>query len=529
MFRKLVSFLLGITLLLSVCPSVFAIEGEEVVVQNEEVLAESLRKNHSNVIPNEDVIVLDDINEVEVKKEVTEEDIELILSEKKYRVEEFKFNIQSDLKNLRRPKEKLEYDGKLEITGSIHYPEVQKYDKVFFFIHGRMRYNPFAHHGFDYVIERLNYEGYRVISLNISSIYHSPEDIDGEINAVVSAVNKTLKYIKSEKKDFGNIKNLSFVGHSRAGFHVFKISEDLIKKNYQIESILSIAPYVMDWDNISFPDIETTIIVPEFDGDVDDLDGYKLYDEGVKLQRKSVLRCIYLYGGNHNFFSTEMQNDDTEYLKLLDIYNKYRLGRTEQENFLKEFILRFMTNEENYDIILKAAHNCREYSSDFKRQSLKNVEVLSNNAMLNRIYVEEDDMVVSDYSWFLEPGFESNYYDIMTFYDEKSSIKFDFLNGNYSDLMLELAIDSTKTNSKDIKVEVIVEYSNKVKDIFTFTPYAVEGELIKVDDFEVYWSRAIPLEQFFFDINESCPIDTITLQCSQNAQIILGDFFMRVA
>lgn len=117
----------------------------------------------------------------------------------------------------------------------------------------------------------------------------------------------------------------------------------------------------------------------------------------------------------------------------------------------------------------------------------------------------------------------------MTFYDEKSSIKFDFLNGNYSDLMLELALDSTKTNSKDIKVEVIVEYSNKVKDIFTFTPYAVEGELIKVDDFEVYWSRAIPLEQFFFDINESCPIDTITLQCSQNAQIILGDFFMRVA
>ena len=95
--------------------------------------------------------------------------------------------------------------------------------------------------------------------------------------------------------------------------------------------------------------------------------------------------------------------------------------------------------------------------------------------------------------------------------------------------MLELALDSTKTNSKDIKVEVIVEYSNKVKDIFTFTPYAVEGELIKVDDFEVYWSRAIPLEQFFFDINESCPIETITLQCSQNAQIILGDFFMRVA
>lgn len=133
MFRKLVSFLLGITLLLSVCPSVFAVEGEEVVVQNEEVLAESLRKNHSNVIQNEDVIVLDDINEVEVKKEVTEEDIELILSEKEYRVEEFKFNIQSDLKNLRRPKEKLEYDGKLEITGSIHYPEVKKYDKVFFF------------------------------------------------------------------------------------------------------------------------------------------------------------------------------------------------------------------------------------------------------------------------------------------------------------------------------------------------------------------------------------------------------------
>ena len=125
MIRRLVSFLLVTTLLVSVCPSVFAVEGEEVVVENEEVLAESLRKNHSNVIE-DDVIVLEDINE-----EVKEESIELILKEKEYKVEEFKFNIQSDLKSLRRPKEKLEYDGVLQITGSIHYPEVQKYDKVF--------------------------------------------------------------------------------------------------------------------------------------------------------------------------------------------------------------------------------------------------------------------------------------------------------------------------------------------------------------------------------------------------------------
>ena len=123
----------------------------------------------------------------------------------------------------------------------------------------------FSHHGFDYIIDRLNYEGYRVISINIYSIYHSPEDVDGEINAVKLAVNKTLEHIKSEKQDFGEIKTLSFIGHSRAGFHVFKVCENLIKKGYIIENILSIAPYVMDWDNLSFPDIETTIIVPEFD------------------------------------------------------------------------------------------------------------------------------------------------------------------------------------------------------------------------------------------------------------------------
>lgn len=524
MIRRLVSFLLVTTLLVSVCPSVFAVEGEEVVVENEEVLAESLRENHSNVIE-DDVIVLENINE-----EVKEESIELILKEKEYKVEEFKFNIQSDLKSLRRPKEKLEYDGVLQITGSIHYPEVKKYDKVFFFIHGRMRYNPFAHHGFDYIIDRLNYEGYRVISINISSIYHSPEDVDGEINAVKLAVNKTLEHIKSEKQDFGEIKTLSFIGHSRAGFHVFKVCENLIKKGYIIENILSIAPYVMDWDNLSFTDIETTIIVPEFDGDVDKLDGYKLYNEGVGYLRDTVLRCIYLYGGNHNFFSTEMTNDDTEFLKLTDSYNKYRLNRKEQENFLKEFVLRFMTNEENYDIILGTAYSCREYDSDFRKKSLKKVDISYNNTDFNSVYIDKDSMSISDISWFLEPGFNSSYYDIMTFKGGISSITFDFQNGNYSDLMLELALDNTKNTLNEVlEIELVVEYSNKVKDVFTFVPYVVEGELIRVDNSGVYWDRNIPLEQFFFDINESYSLDKITFKCSKNAQIILGDFFMKVA
>lgn len=521
MNRKFMSFLVAIMLFLFVCPFVaYGAEGEEVVADNkEDILAESLNENHSDRIIG-DVVVLDENNEENNVEEINFDEID-------FKVEEFKFKIQSNMNSLRRAKEKLDYDGALEITGSIHYPFVQKYDKVFFFIHGRMHYNPFAHHGFDYVIERLNYEGYRVISLNISDIYHSPEDVDGEIENVIKAVNETLKYIKKSKSDFGDIKVLSFVGHSRAGFHVLKIADDLGKKGYIIENILSIAPYVMDWENLSFPDIETTIIVPEFDGDVSDLDGYKLYDEGAKINRKSLLRCIYLYGGNHNFFSTEMLNDDSEDLNLSDIYNDYKLTRTIQEKFLKDFILRYMTTDENHDIIIGVLYNCREYNSSYKVKNLDNITINLSNSTLKNIYVDKDDMSEFDVTWFIEPGFESNRYNIMTFQSENSYIVFDVLNGNYSDLMFEIALDTTKTHLDGVEVEVIVDYTNKKSDSFLFVPFDIGGELIEVGRHEAYWSREIPFEQFFFDINESYRIDKITLKCNKPAQFILGDIFLK--
>ena len=520
MCRKLISFLVAIMLSLSVCPFVvYGVEGEE-VVSNGDVLAEDLDKVYSDVVEDDVIIVLDEINEEKVE-EINLDDID-------FRVDEFKFNIQSDLNNLRRPKEKLDYNGVLEITGSIHYPVVQKYDKVFFFIHGRMRYNPFAHHGFDYIIERLNYEGYRVISLNISSIYHSPEAVLGEINAVKLAVNKTLNFIDKNKVEFGDITNLSFIGHSRAGFHIFKIAEDLLKKGYTIENMLSIAPYMMEWDDFSFPDIETTIIVPEFDGDVDDLDGYKLYDEGTKIDRKSVLRCIYLYGGNHNFFSREMTNDDTEYLKLGDNYSKYRLSRELQENFLKEFVLRFMTNEDNCDIMIKASYNCREYNSEYKIKKLKNFAITFDNANMETVYVDKDSMLKNDITWFMEPGYESNWYNVLSFNGEDSQIVFDILNNRkYSDIMFEIALDSTRTILKDIKIEIVVNYTNKVVDIFSINPFEVVGEEIEVDELEAYWSREIPFEQFYLDVRDEYYIDKVILKCNKEAQVILGDIFMK--
>ena len=43
-----------------------------------------------------------------------------------------------------------------DIWGSLNYPTTLKHNKVFFFIHGRMAYNENAHLGFDYISDKMD-------------------------------------------------------------------------------------------------------------------------------------------------------------------------------------------------------------------------------------------------------------------------------------------------------------------------------------------------------------------------------------
>ena len=93
--------------------------------------------------------------------------------------------------------------------------------------------------------------------------------------------------------------------------------------------------------------------------------------------------------------------------------------------------------------------------------------------------------------------------------------------------MFEIALDSTRTILKDIKIEIVVNYTNKVVDIFSINPFEVVGEEIEVDELEAYWSREIPFDQFYLDVRDEYYIDKVILKCNKEAQVILGDIFMK--
>jgi hypothetical protein len=414
-----------------------------------------------------------------------------------------------------------------DVWGSLNYPNTLKHDKVFFFIHGRMMYNENAHLGFDYISEKLCELGYRTISLNICDLYNKPKETDAEISNVIKAVEETLKYIKKSENDFGDIKTISFIGHSRGGFHVFKVSEVLMKKGYNIESILSIAPCVLDWSRSSLPNTEITILVPEFDGDVSDLDGCLLYNESLKSKHTSMLRYLYLYGANHNFFSTEMLYDDTKSLNKSENYQKYRISKEVQQEFLVNTILKYMTIEDYKNIDLTDLSTCREYDFCRDYEKLKCVDLKSLNSCFITLNNSIGDYSNPSLSMFIEPGYKRGIYKSLIFTREDNFISLDILNNSYDEILFELAFDNTQirdfVNLDDVGLEVIVEYHNGDMECFNIKPSILNGEITSNGK---SWNRKIPFEQFYLDIDENKILDKIVIKCRTFAQFIINDVYL---
>lgn len=441
-------------------------------------------------------------------------DINVLDEVNPYRVEEeFSFTFQG-AENI-----------KFDIWGTLNYPTILKSDKVFIFIHGRMRFNENAHLGFNYIMDKLCELGYRTISINICELYHTRYNTNNEISNVIKTVNRTLELIKNSKKDFGEIKTISFVGHSRGGFHVLKVSEVLMKKGYKVENVLSIAPCVLDWSRSSLPNTEVTILVPEFDGDVTELDGCRLYNETLKSNRNALLRCIYLFGGNHNFFSTEMPSDDTELLKNSENYKGYKISKEEQQKFLLDVILKYMTIEENQDIQFDVLYNCREFDFSKGYKKLKCIDLKSFNSYFWT--VDTDSNITS----FCQPGYDDETCKVLNFNREDNYILLDILNDEYSELLLEIALDSTKIqdfiSAENIKLEIELIYLNGDKVIHTLTPLNIKGENISKGKYDTYWSRKIPFEQFYIDLNGNSVLDKINIKCNTFAQFVFNTAYIK--
>ena len=204
--------------------------------------------------------------------------------------------------------------------------------------------------GFDYLVKGLAQNGYIAVSLDVLKPYiqryGGNEDyiekmipiVEDHIKALRSAAGGEAVYPMdlAGKIDF---EKTAFLGHSRSGSAVFQIAKAERDRGLGVKAILSLAPAADFW--VEFTELPTAFLVPQYDGDVIQLDGIYMYDY-LENRVEGDHSVTLLMGANHNFFNSNMERDDSIARNMENSYPQ--LSREEQEDFLINFAADFFSS-----------------------------------------------------------------------------------------------------------------------------------------------------------------------------------------
>lgn len=453
-------------------------------------------------------------------------------------------------------------DMKDTVYAAVSMPEVLLHPEVFVFIHARARSDKDLHRGYDYVISDLNDLGYRVVSLNICDIYEKISIGEKyEITHVQAAVSSALSMLREgmvEGLYFGSVHTVSLVGHSRGGYLVLRVADDLMEQGYTVANILSLAPCIVDTTNLSIPDVDTTIIIPEQDGDVVDMDGAVLYSEAVGSERDTTVRSLFLLGANHNAFNTELKLDDRFYLTQygrnifsqedLDELKQYALDVNVQREFFRNCVLKYMTDYEDSPVRVVVDDSGYTVGSSESEYVLKYPTVTLGDNFVYREYIggstwlnpaglkwsfvdaewvsREVNSVMPrrSLSYFREPGFYTGTYDFLSF-DSHSGVGVCNIPDKAMDTcQFDLAIDWTTSGGPSTQLFVTAVYTDGTEFKYAFTPVYITGNLRTTYGGYIY-NRFTPFASFSLDLDESKILDKLIFASNTDVSFAVGDFF----
>ena len=201
--------------------------------------------------------------------------------------------------------------------------------------------------GFEYLVKALAQNGYVAVSMDMLMPYiQRYGGNDDYIEKMLVIADDHVQGLRSansgedlfpialaDKIDFERV---AILGHSRSGSAVFQIAKEQKDKGLGIGALLSLAPSADFW--VDFIDIPVAFLVPQYDGDVIQLDGMFMYDfiEGKIDGNQS---ATLLMGANHNFFNSNLERDDSIADEIEQPFPP--MTREEQEKFLANFAVDF--------------------------------------------------------------------------------------------------------------------------------------------------------------------------------------------
>ncbi|MEG1592845.1 MAG: alpha/beta hydrolase, partial [Oscillibacter sp.] len=197
--------------------------------------------------------------------------------------------------------------------------------------------------GFTYLVEALAQNGYVALSMDMGSAYLWQYGDSDDLEKSIYLADEHIKALRQgtgypvELSGKINWDKVALAGHSRGGAAVFDIAKDQEKKGVAIGGVLAIAPTLpMDMETLAW-DCPTSILVPEYDGDVSTLEGFAI---DTALDEHSLHAVTFLLRANHNYFNANLTDNDALLAREETLLTD-QLTAEQQRAFLADYTVDF--------------------------------------------------------------------------------------------------------------------------------------------------------------------------------------------
>ncbi|MEN8076088.1 hypothetical protein ABFP60_03945 [Clostridioides difficile] len=472
-------------------------------------------------------------------------DIEKVVREK-YEIEFSDFNVGNEVYTSSSDRV-LPY----EVKGSIAVPKGEGKFPIVLITHGsheNLDESKEFYTGFDYLVKALAENGYIAVSMDMKMAYIWQYGDNDDNEKTISMANKQIEKLKlanegnnpgysmelTNKIDFDKV---FLIGHSRGGESIFDVANDQIDKGQNIQGVLSLAPTL--GFNREYGNYDISILVPEYDGDISSLDGFKIYEK-IKNRNTDYLTSVTLLEkANHNYFNSNIEINDAKMIRSEEELES-QLTRSTQEEFLENLSVDFFNisifkNTENtmYDLNLEQPNKI--YDCDVKIQSVNNkvnklIDVKSTKAFKSKNATVER----TQDSWFYAD--DKIELDTITYGNEELKIR-PLINikwkSNKDKVIITPEINDFSNNSS-LVFNMVIDYSDKLNEKGMSQCFSIEikdklGNISKVvlpknlvileysegnlDSIEIqgknyeFWSTTTPIGSLRLPLNKFTDID----------------------
>ncbi|MCL2195725.1 MAG: hypothetical protein FWB76_07230 [Oscillospiraceae bacterium] len=264
------------------------------------------------------------------------------------------------------------------LAGIIALPDAQQPRPLVVILHGATmmaheNINARVYSGFDYLVAQLAAEGYVAMSINVNANYAFAlgesrypngwafDTFDAHIAALALANTGEDAGHGIDLTGRIDLEEIHLIGHSRGGDVAARLAQrEQEADRDRIASIIHLAtaagtfhlpPDHHDFDpdadpaDFAQPNVPTAFILPEYDGDINSLDGQGLFDEIVAdAQHQHLAHVVFLRGAGHNFFNRVTIVDDraSELSHANENDQSTWLSREAHERFLLHYAAAFL-------------------------------------------------------------------------------------------------------------------------------------------------------------------------------------------